>query len=243
MPTSTSLQTTARQAGGVYLLILVLAPLNEFFLKARFVVKGDAAATAQRITAEPLLYRLGVFSDFVSHVAFLCLALLLYHLFRDVARPLARSLVALVAMSVAIGMIALVCRLAPLILLDPAGFLAVFSAAERAALALFFLRLGSAATVLATFFWGFWLLPFGSLVIKSRFYPRLLGLLLIVGGVTYAVLGFANLVFPAYGPVVFKFGMPFYAIGEVAIIFWLLFATARVPETPAGLSAAAVRAG
>ncbi|MCM2275677.1 MAG: DUF4386 domain-containing protein [Candidatus Didemnitutus sp.] len=239
---STSLKATARQAGFIYLLILVLAPLNEFFLKARFTVKGDAIATAQRIAAEPVLYRLGVFSDLVSHVAFLLLALLLYHLFRDVSRRQARLLIALVAMSVAIGMIALVCRMAPLILLDPANSLSVFSPAERDSLAWLFLRLGSTATVLATFFWGFWLLPFGSLVIKSRFYPKLLGVLLIVGGVTYAVLGFTNLVFPAYGPLVFKFGMPFYAMGELAIIFWLLFATARIPETPVASAAADLRA-
>lgn len=242
MSSPPSPKSTARQAGFLYLLILVLAPLSEFFLKARFLVKGDAAATAQRIMAETVLYRLGIFSDLVSHTVFLLLAVLLYQLFRDVARQQARLLVALVALSVALSMTGLVCRMAPLILLDPANPFQAFRAPEREALALFFLRLGSSGTVLATFFWGFWLLPFGLLVIRSRYYPKLLGVLLIVGGVTYAGLGFANLVFPAYGPFVFKFGMPFYAAGEVAIIFWLLFATPRLPERSGGHTVAATAA-
>lgn len=233
LPSATALKKTARQAGFVYLLMLFLAPLSEFFLKARFIVKGDAAATAARITAEPALYRIWLLSDLLSGVVFLVLALLLYELFRDVNRRQARLLLGLVFAAVGISLIGGVCAAAPLHLLGTTDYLAAFAPPQREALAMFFIRLSGSATVLATFFWGFWLVPFGRLVLASRFYPRFLGVLLIVGGVTYAALGFVNLVLPAYGPLVFKFGMPFYAAGELGIIFWLLFATARIPESAA----------
>ncbi|MBA4136983.1 MAG: DUF4386 domain-containing protein [Opitutus sp.] len=226
-----SLQRTARQAGFVYLLILFLAPLSEFLLKARFVVAGDAAATAARITAEPVLYRLWLLTDLVSGGVFLGLVLLLYALFRNVDRRQARLMLGLVFTAVGISMISTVCRTAPLLLLGPEDYLAAFAPPQREALVMVFIRLAGSATVLATFFWGFWLVPFGRLVLVSRFYPRFLGVLLIIGGVTYVALGCVNLVLPAYGPFFFKFGMPFYAAGELGIIFWLLFATARVPDT------------
>ncbi|MDI1250152.1 MAG: DUF4386 domain-containing protein [Lacunisphaera sp.] len=235
MPTSNSLKSTARQAGFLYLLMLFVAPLSEFFLKARFIVSGNAAATALRINAEPVLYRLWLLADLASGVIFLLLALLLYELFRDVDRKQARLMLGLVFTGVGTGMIDSVCGAAPLLLLGHANYLAAFTPPQLEALAMFFIRLGGSSTVIATFFWGFWLLPFGSLVLKSGYYPKFLGVLLIVGGITYSALGFTNLVFPAYGPLVFKFGMPFYAAGELCIIFWLLLAEARIPDPAATL--------
>lgn len=47
-------------------------------------------------------------------------------------------------------------------------------------------------------FWGAWLLPFGSLVFKCGRLPRLLGVLLMLGGLGYLTEFLGTLLAPAY---------------------------------------------
>lgn len=51
-------------------------------------------------------------------------------------------------------------------------------------------------------FWGLWLLPFGFLVFRSGFIPRILGLLLMVGCFAHLSVSVTSLLFPAYERVV-----------------------------------------
>ncbi|MHC4073208.1 MAG: DUF4386 domain-containing protein, partial [Planctomycetota bacterium] len=49
-------------------------------------------------------------------------------------------------------------------------------------LVMLFLDLHKHGIGIAQIFWGLWLLPLGYLVFKSGFLPRILGVLLIIGG-------------------------------------------------------------
>src|SRR3546814_9917879 len=66
--------------------------------------------------------------------------------------------------------------------MDPAG-----------AVQLLYLVSGQLWTIGAVFF-GLWLVPMGTLVLRSGWMPRLLGWTLVVGGVGYVVSAFAGLV-------------------------------------------------
>lgn len=222
MHDSTSLKSTARRAGLIYLLILFLAPLNLIYLPSVFFVPGNATATAIKITSGELLYRAGVFVDLLGSITFLFLVSCLYDLFKEVDRSLARLMVLLVAVCVAFSVGNLLNLIAPLILLSGADFLTVFPKSQLDALAFGFLKLRSSGNNVAMAFWALWLFPFGLLVIKSGFIPRLLGILLLVGGFAYLAVCFTSIVFPLYRPLVDRFSLPFYAIGELAIIFWLI---------------------
>lgn len=233
-----SIQTKARLAGILYLFVLILAPLN-LVVSGRFIVSGDAAATARNITASELTYRLSVLSGVVVAVIFLFVVLSLYDLLKDVDRRYAGVMVVLVSLGTAIGLVNTANRSAPLILLSGADFLSVFSKPQLEALSFAFLRLGGTAAYVATAFWGMWLFPFGVLVIKSRFFPKILGYLLIVGCFAYLALSITSLVFPAQRSLVNQIMMPFYAVGELAMIFWLLFKGADAPRPEAQLAHAA----
>src|SRR5581483_12151380 len=222
-----SIQTTARRAGFLYLLLAITAPFNEIYIPRAFLVTGDPAATAHAIMAGELTFRLGIFSGLVARIVFLYLALTLYELFRDVDRKQAGLLVVLVAVAAAIGIVNLVNQIAPLIFLRGPEYAAAFTPPQLNALAMGFLRLYRQGIPIAMIFWGLWLFPFGRLVIKSGFFPKWLGLLLIVGGVTYVALSFTAIVLPASRSVVSQFAMPFYAAGELAMILWLLVKGAK----------------
>jgi len=225
-----SIKAAARRTGFLYLMLMI-GPFNLIYIPSAFIVPGDATATANNITAGESIYRLGIFSGLLTEIIWLFLVLSLYNLLKDVDRKHARLMVMLVAAGVAVGLVNLFNEIAPLILLSGADYLSVFTKLQLDALALCFLKLRAGGNNVAMVFWGLWLLPFGILVIKSRFIPRILGYLLIVGCVAYFAVSFTGIVFPAHKQVVDQIALPFYAIGELSMILWLLIKGAKVQES------------
>jgi CRISPR-associated protein Cas1 len=70
-------------------------------------------------------------------------------------------------------------------------------------------------------FWGLWLFPFGLLVYRSRFLPRLLGVWLILNGCAYVALSVTSLMWPQYQARVWNAAFPV-MFGELAIMLWLI---------------------
>jgi hypothetical protein len=70
-------------------------------------------------------------------------------------------------------------------LLSGAPEVAALASPQREALGMLFLRLHTHGVLAVEIFWGLWLVPFGLLVMKSRFLPRVLGVLLVVAGGAY----------------------------------------------------------
>jgi hypothetical protein len=223
-----SIKATARRAGLLYFVFMIMGIIQEFLFPT-FMVTGDAAATAHNIMAGEPMYRIGILIGFVTLVMFIFLVALLYKLFREVDRTQAMLMVLLVVVGVAIALANELAQFAPLVLLSGADYLSAFSKPQLDALSLAFLRLHSNGSVIATAFWGLWLFPFGILVIKSRFFPKILGILLMVAGFGYVASSVTSIAFPEYGRIVFRALMPLY-FGEMPIIFWLLIVGAKVPK-------------
>ena len=224
-----SLRSRARFAGVLYLLMGIPGAFNIQYIPAAVLVRGDAAATARNITSGELMYRMAILSGLLNAIVWVFLVVCLYDLLKDVDRTQARLMVLFVSAAVAIGLANLASQIAPLILLSGADFLSVFTRPQLEALALASLRLNSNGNYLAMAFWGLWLFPFGVLVMKSRFFPTILGVLLIIGCFAYLTVSFTGLVFPAHSRIVNQVALPFYAIGEVAMVIWLLVRGARMP--------------
>jgi hypothetical protein len=226
-----SRQATARRAGALYFLFMLVAIFGEFLLPAS-MVPGDAAATAHNITVAGLTYRLGILTGFVTHILFILLVVSLYKLLAEVDRSQALLMVLFVSIGVAVALANLLNKFAPLVLLSGGDYWSVFTKPQLDALALGFLRFHSSGAALIMGFWGLWLFPFGILVIKSGFLPRILGFLLLVAGVAYLTSSVTSMVLPEYRIVVSRVMTPLY-VGEVPIIFWLLIKGASVPRPEA----------
>jgi hypothetical protein len=84
--------------------------------------------------------------------------------------------------AVPLGLISTAHKLGALAVLQRADLFSAFAEAQREALAMLLIQLGNPAVVVAELFWGLWLFPLGVLVIRSRFLPKALGVLLIVNG-------------------------------------------------------------
>ncbi|MGK2960966.1 MAG: DUF4386 domain-containing protein [Gemmatimonadaceae bacterium] len=217
-----SIRGTARLTGLFYLMMGLPGPFILMYIPRRFIVSGDAAATAAQILDAERLYRLGMLAGLISSVGFLLLVQSLYTLLRDVDRQQARMMVMFVLMAVGLGFVDMILQSAPLVVLRNAEALSAFTAPQRDALAYSFLRLRTNEMQVAASLWGLWLLPFGVLVWKSGFIPRVIGVLLIVGGVAYLAGSITYMVFPEHFRTVTRFTLPLGAPGEIAIMVWLL---------------------
>lgn len=228
----TSIKSTARLAGIMYLTMAVMNVISFAGVFGHFVVPGDPAASVRQITEHEFAYRIAILNDFVAHILFLAVVVTLYDLFVDIERRLALLMVVFVVVPVAMQLGSLADRLAPLSLLRNPDYLSAFTQPQRDSVAQAFLGLHSNAGSLAMPFWGLWLFPFGCLAIKSRYFPRVLGILLLVAGVGYLGTGLTSLVFPDRLGAVSKVMMPLY-FGEIPIVFWLAIMGARQPRDAA----------
>jgi hypothetical protein len=222
----------ARIAGALYPGMGVPAVFSFGYVTHTLIVPGNVNATANNILASQVLFRLGIVAELIAAVFFLLLAMALYRLLNGVNTNHARLMVGLVLVSVAITFVNVLNNIAALTLFRGADYLAVFDKPQRDALAMLFLGLHRQGLAVNNIFWGLWLLPFGLLVMRSRFLPRILGLLLIVNCFAYVAISVTSLLLPAYGNVVIRASMPA-LLGELWIMLWLLIKGAKVQPLPA----------
>lgn len=216
-----STKKAARFAGLLYLLMSIPAPLSLIYIPSVLIVSGDAAATASKIKASELLYRFGIAGNLLGQAIFIFVGLALYDLFKGVNRKLSLVMLVLVLVSVPISLLNELNQFAALILLSGANFLSAFDSRQLNALLMVFLKLHGNGFLIAEIFWGLWLFPFGALVYKSGFLPRILGVLLVPAGFAYLAVTVTHLLFPSYGDIVSRFASVL-QFGELPIIFWLL---------------------
>jgi len=109
--------------------------------------------------------------------------------------------------------------------------LKTFELGQRQDLAMFFLKINDYGSIVLEMFWGLWLLPFGLLVYKSVFIPRILGVFLILDGIALIIHSFTSLLLPDYQAIVYQFTMPFWILGEFSIMLWLLIKGVKVEKS------------
>jgi hypothetical protein len=223
-----STKKQARIAGLLYLLASIIGFFCLAYVPGKLIVSGDATATANHIRASETLLRFGIASELIAFIIFIFVVLALYRLFKAVNGKHALTMAILLLVSIPISLLNVLNEIAALILVSGADFLSAFEKGQLDALAYLFLRLHGQGFVVAEIFWGIWLFPFGVLVIRSGFIPRLLGVLLFIAGFGYLASSFTSLLLPHYARLVDQLAMALTA-GELPIIFWLLIWGAKVP--------------
>ena len=222
-----ALRRNGRIAGALYLVVVATGMFCLAWVPSQL---GTGVADA---AAHIGLFRAGIAAFMAMQVAFLLLPLALYRVLGDVDRRAATLMVALAAASVPIGLIALSHRMEALSLLDSTA--AHATAAVDAAFAASLQRYGHGLRI-ASLFWGLWLLPFGWLVLRSARIPRVLGVLLMLGGIGYVVKVFGGLM-PGFADSAFaRYATLPAALGEIGSCLWLLAFGARAGRVPSAAS-------
>lgn len=224
--TDPSMRKTARIAGLLYLVIIVAGIFAQFAVRSSLIVADDPTATADNIMASEGLYRAGIAADLVMIMSDVALALAFFVLLRPVSQSL--SLLAAffrLAQATVLG-INLLNLFFALQLLSGADYLAVFDADQANALALVFLDAHATGYRLGLVFFGFSILVLGYLLARSGYFPRILGVGMIVASVGYLVDSFASVLLSNYSDYETIFGVVVFApaiIAELALCVWLLW--------------------
>lgn len=216
-----STRRQARLAGLLYFLMLVTGLPGLIFIPKALIVRGDAPATADHLRASEVLFRLGIASELCYQVIFLFLGLALFRLFESVNRRTATQLLILVLVSIPVTFLDVVNELAALTLVSAPPFMAAFTSPQLDSLAYLFLRLHGEAFGVVWVFWGLWLVPFGLLVLRCGFIPKIFGFMLLLAAAGDLLRAGTSL-FPTIPGFVENAG-GILGLGELPIIVWLLF--------------------
>jgi Domain of unknown function (DUF4386) len=230
-----STKNTARLAGVLYLVNAVTGFFSIVYVPSRLVVAGNAAATARNILASERLFRAGIVSELICAAEFIFVLWALYRLLGGVNKTHASLMVILGLVFVPIMLVNALNEIAALTLLGGADFPSVFDQPQREALAMLFLDLHRYGFVVGWIL-GLWLFPFGVLVFKSGFLPRILGVLLIAAGFGYLADSLTPLLLPSYENLVGRLAAIPLTLGEPAMILWLLIMGAKDQPLPAKAS-------
>jgi hypothetical protein len=222
---------TARLAGLAYLL-LGLANLLGFLCAP--LVQADPAMLARTIMASELRFRVALVSDLMAQVCSIFLVLLLYQLLKPVNRRHAALMALLVLVAIPVSFLLALNDVAAQILLSEADSVSAFTKPQIEILASLFLKLHFHGVYAVEIYWGLWLLPFGLLVFRSGFLPRILGVLLAIGGFAYVAHSFVSLFLPGPRPAAYEIAtMVGRGVGELPIMFWLLIKGVDVKQASA----------
>jgi len=116
------------------------------------------------------------------------------------------------------------------LLLSGADYLKVFSADQLQALAMLFLIVYKIGFMIAQIFLGLWVLPLGYLVIKSGYFPRILGIFLLIDCLALLIWVFQFFLFYPENEVISALCLAISFIAEASFCLWLLIKGVNVEQ-------------
>jgi hypothetical protein len=217
----TSPQLYARTGGLLYLYIIVAGFLGELIIRNKLIVSGDVTATANNIMASQLLWRISVAGDLIVLVCSIALALIFYVLLRPVSKNLALLAVFFNLVELAIDGANKLNLFKALFLLGDADYLKAFEPQQLQALAYLALKSHDYGFGISLVFFGFVCLILGYLLFRSGYFPKTLGVLMTLAGLSYLTNSFTLILAPAYAAMIFPI-LVLGLIGETSLCLWLI---------------------
>lgn len=218
----------SRIAGLIYLVVIISGIFSLMWVPSKLINYEDAYMTFENLTTFEILFRFGIASGLLCYIFFLFLPIVLYKLLKEVNEYMAKLMVLLAVISVPIYFLNVQNQLALLSLIKSPNYIKVLNHEQVQSLILLYINQYDDGMRLIHIFSGLWLFPFGYLMFKSNFFPKLFGILLMIGCFGYLINFFGNIVVLNYK----NFGISLYvslpaSIGEIGSCLWLLLIGAK----------------
>jgi len=218
----------ARIAGVLYLLIIFFGIFSEVFIRSQLIEEGDAIATATNVLASEGLFRFAFVADAIMLLSDVAIAVLFYILLKPVSKTLALLAAVFRLTQASVLGFNLLNYYVALLLIKGEGYISTFFETEQLqTLALLFLDVHRHGYDLGLIFFGFSCFTLGFLLIKSEYFPNVLGFGLIAAGIVYETGSFMRFLFPEHLSII----EPFYIIpliAELSFCLWLLAKGVRI---------------
>ena len=219
----------ARLAGVLYLLVGIFGGFAQGFVYTKVYIAGDAAGTANNLVVHSGLVRAGILADVFQATVWVLVAMALYRLLKHVSRNMAGAMVVLAAMGATITLLNAVFEFEAL-RVATGGVQVDSGLASSNTLALLLVDTHHFGLVIAQIFFGLWLVPMGILVYKSGWFPKPLGVLLVVGGSCYLLNTIASLLSPDFGKQINGFLAIPSTVAELWMVGYLLIVGVNTTE-------------
>jgi hypothetical protein len=215
-------QVYARFGGLLYLLIIILGAAQEFVVRSRIIVSGDAIATAANLRSMEFLWRLGIATELFLGICTIILALIMYVLLRPVNKELAwlATFFNLIAISVQTTYSLLLAE--ALLPLGDAAYLKAFTPQQLDALTSLAIKEHGIGYGVALLFFGCYFPIAAYLIFKSSYFPKALGILYLIPGLSYLTSSSALILAPTFASRYYFVMAGPAIIGEGALCLWLL---------------------
>ncbi|KXH79115.1 DUF4386 domain-containing protein [Chryseobacterium kwangjuense] len=216
---------TARLAGLLYLIVVLTGLFSLMYVPSKLIVWEDPALTFQQISHSSQLFRLSIAGSMICYISFTLLPLVLYRLLKEVNGTYAKLMVILALISVPISFLNLQTKFSVLTIVEGAGYLKAFNSEQLQSHVMFLLNSYNKGILIVQIFWGLWLFPFGYLVYKSGFLPKILGIFLMLGCLGYILNVLGRTIIPDFSDYAISAYITLPAsIGEIGTCLWLLIA-------------------
>ena len=210
----------ARITGALFVLIAVLGMAGPGIIQS-LVVEGDPAATASQVRAALPLVSAGLVLWVVLLAADTAAAFTLHGIFEATSRVLSLVTAAFRLVYVAIAGAAL-SGLYDAVLMVTSPQRAALGLGQRQIATLVSLDAFNSGFVVALAFFGIHVAVLGVLLYRSRYVPRALGALVMVGGASYVVHSCANFFIADQTGLAGPIMLAPAAIAEIGLTIWLL---------------------
>jgi hypothetical protein len=213
----------ARAAGILYLLLIISGFIYLVFIPLELIDLQNATKTLENIRSSELLFRLGIVTAICSSLLFMLLPLALYNLLQKVNKVSAKFMVLFALISIPISFVNILNKFSVLTLINKSEYAQKIGQAEFQTQVMLYLENYNNGVQVSQIFWGLWLLPFGYLVYKSGFLPKILGIFLMAGCFGYLITFFGGFLYSDFNKTIISDIVGFPApIGEIGICLWLL---------------------
>jgi hypothetical protein len=182
---------------------------------------GTAEQVYRAAVTNAVSFRLALVIALISAFLFLLAAWRLYLLLRPVNKDLALAFLLLNTVGVGIQCASMLPLVSLVMQGDAASHMQAYSSAQMEGLAYLSINAYKTNFVTAQLFFGTWLFPLGYLVYKSRFLPRVLGVLLMFDGVGVLIWFLQGLLLPAHPEISYP-GLAVSFVAEFGLALWLL---------------------
>jgi Domain of unknown function (DUF4386) len=224
----------ARIAGLGYLLVIAGGLFAEVVVRESLVVAGDAAATAGAIAANQALWRWGVAVHLLYLVPAIVTNVLICGLFKGAGPTLARLALVFSVAGVMIEAASLLHLYVPLAMIQESGALTAISEGQRQAWSYLAIGLFDTGFGFALLFFAGFCVLIGTLILRSRLIPRVLGALMILAGLCYVANTLALILSPALSDRLIPGILLPIGLAELSLALWLTVkgVQAEAPEPP-----------
>lgn len=212
----------ARFAGISYLLIIGFGIIGQLFIRGSLIDYENAALTVSNIREAQNIWRLGIAGDVMMHALDIPVMVILYFLLKPVSKLFALVAVAFNMAQTAVLIANKLVLVVPLIIMGNTQYASTFEAEQIHSQVLLLVDVHDYGFGLGLVFFGFACVGYGMLIYYSGYFPKIIGALMVVAGLSYLVNSFTLIVFPALSGIVFPV-LVLSFLGELSFALWLAF--------------------